>query len=169
MKNKNNRSDGEELIEEYLNAEGIDFKPEVKIENLKGDKTPYRRADFYLPQYKTYVEFLGRWNVERNREKYKEKMKIYKENDIPCVYLYPDNLGILNFIFKRRLKNELKKHKMKWQLMKINWNLFQEKHGLGVLIFILLLIFVENLILKVIFGLLTVYSIFIGLKSTFFK
>ncbi len=127
MKYENKRSDGEELIEEYFDAEGIEFKPEVKIENLKGDKIPYRKADFYLPQYKTYVEFFGRWNTEHNREKYNEKKRIYAENKIPCVYLYPDNLGILSFIFKRRLKMELKKHNMKLQLLRINCSIFAEK------------------------------------------
>lgn len=169
MDNKNNRSEGEELIEEYLYAEDIDFKPEVKIENLKGDNIPYRKADFYLPKYKTYVEFFGRWNVESNRKKYREKMRIYAENHIPCIYLYPDNLGILNFIFKRRLKNELKKHKMRWQLLKVNWDIFQEKNGLGVLIFILLTIYVDNLVARIIFGLIAIYSIFVGVKSTFLK
>lgn len=169
MDNKNKRSDGEELIEEYLDAEGINFKPEVTIGNLKGDSIPYRKADFYLPQYKTYVEFFGLWNLESNRKQYMEKKRIYAENNIPCVYLYPDNLGILNFIFKRRLKNELKKHKMMWQILKINWDIFQEKHGISVLFFVLLLIFVDNLIAKIIFGLLSIYSIIIGVKSTFLK
>jgi hypothetical protein len=169
MENKNKRSDGEELIEEYLDAEDIHFKPEVKINNLKGDKFPYRKADFYLTQYKVYVEFLGRWNVESNRKEYKEKMRIYKENNIPCVYLYPDNLGILNFIFKRRLKKELKKHDMKWQLIKVNWSLFQEKYGLGILFFIVLFFLIDDLSLKIIVGLLVIYGIMIGLKSTFFK
>ncbi|MEK6835058.1 MAG: hypothetical protein AABX61_02225 [Nanoarchaeota archaeon] len=170
MNKKFTRSEGEELIEEYLNEEGINFKSEIKIENLKGDSFPYRKADFYLPQYKVYVEFFGRWNVSEDaKNKYREKKNVYEKNNVPCFYLYPDSLGILNFIFKRRLKEVLKKHNKKWQLFKINWNLFQEKHGLGILIFILLLIFSDNLTLKIISIILTVYLIIIGLKSTFFK
>jgi len=169
MDSTNKRSDGEELIEEYLDSESIKFKPEVKITNLKGDKLPYRKADFYLPQYKTYVEFFGLWNIEKNKQQYREKKKIYAENNIPCVYLYPDNLGILNFIFKRRLKNELKKHKMKWQLFKINWNIFQEKHLLWILVFILLTFFIDKLTVKILLGLFALYLIVTGVKSTFFK
>ena len=108
---RNSRSDGEELIEEYFDAESIHYNPEEKIENLKGDNIPYRKVDFYLKQYGVFVEFLGRWNIESNRKKYNEKKNIYKNNNIPCVYLYPDNLGILSFIFKRRLKKVLKEHK----------------------------------------------------------
>lgn len=87
MDNKNKCSEGEELIKEYLDAEGIDFKPEEKIENLKGDDIPYRKADFYLPQYKTYVEFLGRWNVERNREQYNKKREFIQRTIFP-VFIY---------------------------------------------------------------------------------
>ena len=169
MDNRNKSSEGEELIGEYLGAEGIDFKSEEKIENLKNDNIPYRKADFYLPQYKAYVEFLGLWNVEKNREQYKEKQRVYAENNIPCIYLYPDNLGILNFIFKRRLKNELKKHDMKWELLKLNWNIFQEKYALAVFVFILMLFFVDNLIAKIILGLLFIWHLITGIKSTFFK
>ena len=105
-------SEGEELIGEYLQEEGIKFKSEIKIENLKNDVIPYRKADFYLPQYKVYIEFFGRWNIEKNKEKYREKKRIYELNNIPCIYLYPENLGTINFIFKRRLKDVLKKYKM---------------------------------------------------------
>ncbi len=163
------RSEGEELIEEYFEEEGIDFKSEVKIEGLKDDKKPYRKADFYLPQYKIYVEFLGLWNIEKNRESYKEKIRVYEKNNKPCVYIYPENLGILSFIFKRRLKKVLKKYNMKWELFKINWNLFQEKHLLEILIFILLSIFADSMVLKVISIVLSIYLIILALKSTFFK
>ncbi len=170
MNKKITRSEGEELIEEYLDEGAINFKPEVKIENLKGDSFPYRKVDFYLPQYKVYVEFFGRWNASKDaKNKYNEKKRVYELNNIPCVYLYPDNLGILNFIFKKRLKGVLKKHNMRWQLFKINWDLFQEKHFIRILIFSLLFYFADNVALKIMFIMIAIYLMIIGLKSTFFK
>src|SRR3989344_7404477 len=153
------RSEGEELIEEYLSEEGIIFIPEKKIENLKVDTFPYRKADFYLPNYKTYIEFFGLWNIESNKKKYLEKKKVYEMNNIPCIYLYPDNLGMLNFIFKRRLRDLFKKHNMKWQLFKINWDLFQEKHLIGVLVFSFLVFLTDSVIFKIIFIIIAVYLI----------
>ena len=169
MKNEQIRSEGEQIIEEYFQEEDIKFKPEVKIENLKGDNKPYRKADFYLPQYKTYVEFFGLWNLDRNKEKYREKKRIYENNKIPCVYIYPDNLGILNFIFKRRLKNVLKKYNMRLELLKINWSILREKHLPPIIIFLLLVIFIENIVAKIIFGLFFIYFVYLGFKLTFFK
>ena len=170
MNKKIIRSEGEELIEEYLNEEGIKFDDsKLKIEGLKRDSLPYRKADFYLQNYKIYIEFFGRWNIDSNKKKYIEKKNVYEMNNIPCIYLYPDNLGILNFIFKRRLKEVLKKHNMRWQLFKINWNLFQEKHLIRILVFSVFSIFADNITLKIIFIIIAIYSMIIGLKSTFFK
>ena len=119
---KREMTEGEELIKEFLEGEGIDFKPEVEILNLKEDNKPFRKADLYLPQYKVYVEFLGQWNKEEHKKRYIEKMSVYRINNLPCIYIYPDNLGILGFIFKRRLKKVLREHKeLRWQLFRINW------------------------------------------------
>ena len=110
-------SEGERFIAYYLRDEQIKFKQEVTIVKLRNDVKSHRRADFYLPQYKTYVEFFGRWShSEEDRERYREKKKVFNENKIPCVYLYPENLGIIEFIFHERLQIELKKHGMKKRL-----------------------------------------------------
>src|SRR3989344_6070820 len=115
-------SEGEEIIKEFFEEKSIDFKQQVKIEDLKNDDKPYRIADFYLPQYKVYVEFLGGWNFENARKEYNKKKRVYEENNKPCIYLYPDNLGVMSFIFKRRLRKELRKHKnLRWQLIKFNF------------------------------------------------
>ena len=66
------RSEGEELIEEYLSEEGIIFIPEKKIENLKGDTFPYRKADFYLPRSAT----PGAWCMHTIKNNVFIKIKI---------------------------------------------------------------------------------------------
>jgi hypothetical protein len=168
MAEKQPRSEGELLIEEYFGEAGIDFQAEVKIEHLKGDNIPYRKADFYLPKYKTYVEFLGRWNVESSKKAYREKQRIYEQNKIPCVYLYPDNLGILNSIFRKRLKDALIKYNLKKQLLRLKWDLFQEKYLSNLIILIVLIFIVPYWYFKVALGAYLFYSLYVAIKSTFF-
>ena len=166
---KNSDSDGEELIKEFLQETDIKFKREKKVTNLKGDYKPYRTADFYLPQYGVYVEFFGLWSIERSRKDYQKKRDIYEKNKIPCIFLYPDNLGILNFIFIRRLKNVLKKYDMKWQLFKCNFLIFQEKYLIGFVILIVLTTYIENMWARGIFIILILNIIHSSIKEIFLK
>lgn len=116
---KTEMTEGELFICEYLNDKGITFETQVKIENLKGDSKSYRVADFYLPKYKVYVEYLGQWNKhEEANIRYKEKKQVYITNNIPCVYLYPENLGIIDYVLNNRIKIELKKYKLTIELFK---------------------------------------------------
>jgi len=102
-------SEGEEFIVDFLQAFGINHKTQVKINSLKWDNSKYRIADFYLPKYDVYIEFFGQWNTEENKNRYKIKREVYKKNNIPCIYVYPENLGILPFVFDKRLQEVLKK------------------------------------------------------------
>lgn len=170
MKKKFSSSEGEELIKEFLEEKGIEFKQEKKILNLKGDYADYRVADFYLPRYKVYIEFLGRWNIEENRAKYQKKKEIYEKNNIPCVYLYPDNLGILEFIFRRRVRDVLKKHsELKFQRFKNNLDTLIEKHSLELLVIGLLIYFIKDIKATIILSGIFSYLLYKGIKSTFLK
>lgn len=119
-------SEGETFIEEYLTEIGFKFASQYKISGLKNDTKSYRVSDFYLPKYKVHVEFLGKWNSAEHRERYKEKMRVYAANNIPCVYLYPDNLGILEQCLDFRIKRTLKQHNMRRELRRflndLYWN-----------------------------------------------
>ncbi|MCK5149558.1 hypothetical protein KAJ87_01385 [Candidatus Pacearchaeota archaeon] len=166
MKKRNPKSEGEELIGEFFTENDIKFEEEKEILNLKGDKFQKRVADFYLPKYKVYVEFFGQWNVsDFHKNRYKNKKYVYKENNVSCIYLYPDNLGILNFIFKRRLKDVLRSHKnRKKELYKFYFDNFLEKSGISILIIFILIFAVGNFWAYVGSGVLflgTVYEFFI--------
>lgn len=109
--NDNEPSEGELFLQEYFESEGIAFKTEQPIIGLRNDTKAYRLADFYLTNYKIYVEFLGKWFVsEADKERYREKRKVYEDNNIPCIFLYPENLGIIEFILPSRAIKEFKKH-----------------------------------------------------------
>lgn len=119
-------SEGELFLQEYFDSEGIAYKVEVPIVGLKNDPKAYRLADFYLPNYGIYVEFLGNWFVsEKEKNRYREKRRVYLENDIPCIFLYPENLGIIDFIIPTRAIKEFKKHNLTKSLwifrMKFLW------------------------------------------------
>jgi len=164
-------SPGEEAIEGFLNDKGISFKREVKIPKLKEDYADYRVADFYLPRYKVFIEFLGEWNSEKGREKYKKKKEIYKNNNVPCVYIYPDNFGVLEIIFRRRLRDVLKNHpKLKFQRFIFNFDILVQKHSIEIIVLVVLLIyFIKDTAGRILFSLILIYSLYNAIKETFFK
>jgi len=117
-------SEGEEYIYDYLSNK-FTFSWQKETKPLKNDSKSYRKADFYLEKYGLYVEFFGYWNVsEEAKEGYREKKRVYDANNLPCVYIYPENLGILPFLFKRRAIEALRKNGKLKKLKKYRWKLF---------------------------------------------
>ncbi len=110
-------TEGEICIKEFLTEIGMKYQQQEVIRGLPFDNKTYRVADFYLIKYQIYVEFLGNWNTnEIFRQEYKDKMESYKKNRIPCIYLYPENLGCLEFILDYRLMETLKEHQKDTEL-----------------------------------------------------
>lgn len=110
-------SEGELFLEDFFKENEIKFQVQKKL-ILRNDPKSYRLADFYLPQFDIYVEFFGLWNKQVKDEDYREKKKIYHENEIPCIYVYPENLGIIDFIFEKRIKEVLDYYKREDSLKK---------------------------------------------------
>jgi hypothetical protein len=107
-------SEGEGIIRDFFEYEGIKYEQEVELSHLRNDSKQFRRADFFLPKYGLYVEFLGGWNNNKDeRERYREKMRVYGRNGVPCVYLFPENLGTLEHSFRRRAAEALQRAEMK--------------------------------------------------------
>jgi hypothetical protein len=124
-------SEGEKFIEEFFIDEQIKYENQKEIKNLKGDNKEFRKADFYLPKFNIYVEFFGQWNVSNeHKERYRDKKRVYERNDIPCVYLYPENLGILKYTFNYRVKRELQKRGMTKELLRFNYYLYNQNNQL---------------------------------------
>ena len=140
----NEPSEGEIFLTEFFLSEGISFEVEVKLPDLKEDKKSYRVADFYLTKLKVYVEFFGMWNVrDEKKNDYREKKAVYALNNIPCIYLYPENLGIIHYSFNKRMRTVLKRYNKNKELFRFNLGLFLEaKSGniVGFLICLALLI-----------------------------
>ena len=132
----NEETTGEDFIADFLDEKVIKFKRYPKIEGLSDDDRFFREADFYLQEYKVYVEFLGQWQNPEHQKRYRQKMAVYAKNRIPCVYLWPDNLGTLEWILNRRIKEVLLKYNKKFLLLKLLWHEYMKKRGLGILLFI---------------------------------
>ena len=122
QKNKK-KSEGEEYIADFLKFYNIKFEEQKHINGLYNDTKKFRIADFYLPDYKLYIEYNGMYLD--NREHYDEKIKVYKNNKVPCVNLYPENLGVLPFILDKRLIVEMKDKNLKKEL--VNYKKFKLK------------------------------------------
>jgi hypothetical protein len=140
MNNIKEPSEGELFISEYLKAKNISFEREVRLNNLKFDENfKYRDADFFLKKYGIYIEFNGRWNNSKeDRVRYRVKKEVYRKNNLPCIYLYPENLGIIDFVFTKRLIVELKNKSLIKQL-----RLFQLKRFIADRGFVFIWIFLS--------------------------
>ncbi|MFY9309742.1 MAG: hypothetical protein WAQ28_11910 [Bacteroidia bacterium] len=122
---KNEISEGEEFIIDFLKLYDIKYKREVQINGLKDDKLKYRVADFYLPQYKVYIEFFGQWNVSYDHKaRYTDKKDVYSKNKIPCIYIYPENLGTMPFSFDKRIQKVMLEHDLTKELRKYHFKKF---------------------------------------------
>jgi len=111
-------SSGEKQIRRTLEQDlKIKFEQEKEIYGLIGDSAKFRRADFYLPDYDLYIEFLGGWDHpdfserEKERKRYNEKKRIYSKNNIKCIYIYPSHLKSLEYILKNKIENPSQKFK----------------------------------------------------------
>jgi len=145
---KNEESAGEDLIEDFLEEKAIEFKKQPKILILDNGIRTYRKADFFLQQYKVYIEFLGEWNKPEGQKRYKQKMAIYHKNKIPCVYIWPDNLGTLDWMLKRRMREVLLKYNKTFYLLKFEFQDFMEKDGIGFIVITILLFYTKDITIK---------------------
>lgn len=141
-------SEGEKYIAEYFDAIGIEYRPQLRIEGLSDNYASYRIADFYLPKYKVMVEFAGRWNISgEERVRYQRKKQVYIENKIPCVWLYPDNLGVLHYLFHKRLEDILGNPGLEKELFRYRLTQFWKKDGsnfIGLVLGIIFLFYVSK-------------------------
>ena len=114
----------EMYIRNYLEEMGIKYKAEYKIENLSGDHKSYRKADFYLPKLKIYVEYFGMYNSTKPvRTEYDKKAKLYINNSIPTVFLYPHELGFLDYAFHTKILRVLRVQKFKNNFTTVRYKL----------------------------------------------
>ena len=90
------RSRVERNLVRFFDRYGITYIYEQPL-ILEGKKLS---PDFYLPNYKVYVEVLGLYDTNvRYRKKARLKKKLYSEHSIPVISLYPRHLKNLEKVF----------------------------------------------------------------------
>ena len=160
-------TEGEEVIMLFLDEETIKYEREKKID-LPNEEPNYRVADFYLPKFKVYIEFLGQWNISEHKDRYNKKKDAYKNNKVPCIYLYPENLGILKILFYRRLKDVLRKHDMKKELFRLRLDTFISEHWLWLILLVVGIFYFPDLQAKIIIAIILVVYLYQGIAKHFF-
>ena len=112
--NLNTPTSEEMYIRNYLEGQRIKYKAEYKLENLFGDDKSYRKVDFYLPRLKVYVEYFGMYNSTKViRSEYDKKAKVYIKNNLPTIFLYPHELGFLDYAFHTKMLKLLRTKKFR--------------------------------------------------------
>ena len=94
------RSKCERQIAVFLHQNNIKCEYESKVLNLEGHICV---PDFYLPKYKTYIEYYG--GFPGSWKKKVLKNKLYKAHHIPCIFITPAELKNLDYY----LINDLRK------------------------------------------------------------
>ncbi len=99
------RTKSEKRIADFLYKQGVVFEYEKEL-MFNGRKYI---PDFYLPEMNLYIEFFGWSHIPNYQNRVEEKMKVYKENSIDCIYLFHKGSKDLEKI----LENELQRFRKK--------------------------------------------------------
>ncbi|MBU0628278.1 MAG: hypothetical protein KKC75_03755 [Nanoarchaeota archaeon] len=78
------RSRAEKLIDDKLNSLGVGHIVEKKIANSR------YKCDWYLPDFDVYIEYWGLSGKESYDKRKDKKIRIYKNNGLKLISLYPN-------------------------------------------------------------------------------
>jgi hypothetical protein len=78
------RSAYEMIIDDFLFEQGIHHETNNKIFNNKN-----YQYDFYIPEVDLYIEYWGLQRSEKYSKRMEKKIKLYKENDMNLISIYP--------------------------------------------------------------------------------
>lgn len=114
MQGEKVKSKAEKIIADYFHRNNIKYEYE-KIAKTHAwlFSKKISRPDFYLPEYKIYVEYWGLIDVEKRRVKSKYlrimkwKMAQYHKNKINFISIYPQNLKNFDWIFRTKFKEAM--------------------------------------------------------------
>lgn len=87
------RSRGEAQVGRLLDRYGIPFFYEMPTVVLDGDRFRTWHPDFSLPHHNgLIVEYAGMPDVPEYMAGVRHKKEVYRENGLPAVFLYPEDL-----------------------------------------------------------------------------
>ena len=99
------RSKAEKKIADFLVNHGVKYHYEKMLRTWAlGSKISF--PDFYLPQYKIYIEYWGLIDYERYSLTMKRKMAKYYEISLNWINLYPYDLENIELNLPRKFKEK---------------------------------------------------------------
>lgn len=115
-KKNNYDSPAEEKIAGYFKRKNIIYHhhPEIKVPKTFWIFTiPFvnlrLEPDFFLPEFNVFVEYWGMIDdPEYKKNSYDRKKKLYKDNSLDFISLYPKNMDNLDFVFTSKLLDLIK-------------------------------------------------------------
>ena len=92
------RSQAEMLIDNWLYENNIlhEYEKSVIIDGIE------LHPDFYLKSINTYIEYFG-FNNEHYKQQSENKKELYKENNLNCIFLYPNDIKNLGDILQKEI------------------------------------------------------------------
>ena len=87
------RSQGERQVAQFLNQLRLPFQYEPDIYLKEGQKRYIWHPDFYLPEYRTIVEYLGVTGNQTYDEMAQRKQKVYSANNYHFIGLRPADMA----------------------------------------------------------------------------
>jgi hypothetical protein len=129
LKVRNEPSSEELFVAAFLRDSGLKYESEVPLYNLHGDTKKYRIADFKLINLGVYVEYFGQYNsTKEKRAEYDKKADVYIKNSIPTIFIYPHELGFLEYAFHFKMVKllQMEKFNFKKSLFRYRMNRFKE-------------------------------------------
>lgn len=110
-------SNEEETVANYFKRKNVVFEhhPTIKVEKFWWKLSiPFASVniepDFYLPEFDIYVEYWGMIDDPKYKEEqYDRKKKLYQDNGLDLLSLYPKNLRNLDFDFTSKFMELIKK------------------------------------------------------------
>lgn len=113
---KKNYMSGEKEIEKVLLDIKEFYSTKTKL-HLKNDDKKYRIPDFYLHKYNLAIEYFGTWDYTKslflqkiNKKKFIRKVDAYNNNNINCIFIYPNEIKSAREIITGAIK-EIKEGK----------------------------------------------------------
>ncbi|MCK9595861.1 hypothetical protein M0R19_01610 [Candidatus Pacearchaeota archaeon] len=103
-------SNEEKKVAEYFTKKKIKFYVHPVLKVTKRwfiFDVPFKKVklhpDFFLPEYNIYVEYWGLIEKEEyKKNNYDFKKRLYKENDLDVIDIYPKNLNNLDWDFTQK-------------------------------------------------------------------
>jgi hypothetical protein len=90
--NQQYRSQGERQVAQFLNQLRLPFQYEPDIYLKEGQKRYIWHPDFYLPEYRTIVEYLGVTGNQTYDEMAERKQRVYTANNYHFIGLRPADM-----------------------------------------------------------------------------